>query len=1243
MMTRGLLYVLAVLGIFALPACSLEAQLDDFNSKNQLFLSFDENNKAVTSANYRSYAVKGVCQNVGEDVQIDVEGFGVFTTTCQSDKTFSMNLDLNGISEGEFFISAKQEETEIKKTSQDQKNITVDLTPPTVTVDPPDNKQNYSVSSLRANYPIAGTCSDAFNVVKISTSLSQEYMAVCSASLRWEIKLNLSSETAGSIDFYVQHFDAAGNVSTTATTNIAYPQWQKIGPAISSTGVPSARTITQYGDSGRLLVAVPLRNDDLIDIGIVNFNNTGLSRINPLSGQWALDYTRPIIAVPKHGRAIYARATVGRAQLREIHSIKIDGTDDKVLMGPTPENPVGGVGTFAYALTPNQDLLIAAGDIEGTDNEFNLYAISVLSGVKIKLNGAMVAGGDVREFVITPNGEEVVFRADKDTDEGVNLYAVKVDGTNLRRLGPAMASGKMTYTGFKVSPDSKWVLFRDNQSFLSGTNTGMSVVSLETGEVHSLLGSSTTGFTELGSFSPDSKYVAYRVDRTTATCYALEIFNLQTKVETELSPPCATVSSDVMTYAWSNNSQKLAFGLGSSAAYYDLHVVNIDKTGLLKLTSVATARNGVHGGYKDRALLFTPDDSKIVFQADLSGVARAATGDMKFDLYSTKADGSEAPVKLTNMSNPSVYRDYYGVEISPTGDRVVFIADLEVDGRYEIYLAALDGSVTKKLNPPLLSSQSNVATGSQNYFYDWVRNTAVFLADTITDGVQGIYLSSLSLPTPTLTSITLPTVISGDFVTAQGSANGAKVLVRVNPTNDGEMHLYLGDADGSNLNRVTKNYPAGGGTLRTWLLSDDGTKVFYIADQDNAGVEELYVTDIAVGTPVKLNAAITAVGGNVTKFKYVPSINKVVYQADLTTDSVMDLYAVNLDGTGHTKLTPAYSHTTKFTDWDVAANGDFVAVLWDYRVAEKVELDKIPLAGGAPIALNAAIANSLDLVGFAISPDSNWVCYYGGLTVARRSDVRVVNAATPATNYLVDVGFDTTRMVTDCEFTPDSEYAVIKGDWLTDAKIMIKTFNVATQNLYTLNASLPTNSHTSWSETLIEGGNKRFITLSETVPEVFELYSMNFDGTDNKKISQNPYAGGQVNASNGQAVRIMNDADRTIVYSGLIDTLGQWDLYAVKWDGTQKRKLVTLPAYADIYDFNVVPNSNRVFFRSDLSKDGTLSLYSVALDGTGLKNYMPGLSGSSGVWNNHAVTNTHVIFTSDAYQNQVLDLFIDPI
>ena len=44
------------------------------------------------------------------------------------------------------------------------------------------------------------------------------------------------------------------------------------------------------------------------------------------------------------------------------------------------------------------------------------------SGVAVKLNGPLVAGGGIQRFSVSPDGSRVVYQADQDADEVEELY-----------------------------------------------------------------------------------------------------------------------------------------------------------------------------------------------------------------------------------------------------------------------------------------------------------------------------------------------------------------------------------------------------------------------------------------------------------------------------------------------------------------------------------------------------------------------------------------------------------------------------------------------------------------------------------------------------------------------------------------------------------------------------------------------------------------------------------------------------
>ncbi|MBE0410866.1 MAG: hypothetical protein IBX69_14180 [Anaerolineales bacterium] len=56
-------------------------------------------------------------------------------------------------------------------------------------------------------------------------------------------------------------------------------------------------------------------------------------------------------------------------------------------------------------------------------SQFNIYAVPTVGGLaSIRVNGSLVAGGDVQHFTITPDSKGVVYLADQLADEVDELF-----------------------------------------------------------------------------------------------------------------------------------------------------------------------------------------------------------------------------------------------------------------------------------------------------------------------------------------------------------------------------------------------------------------------------------------------------------------------------------------------------------------------------------------------------------------------------------------------------------------------------------------------------------------------------------------------------------------------------------------------------------------------------------------------------------------------------------------------------
>jgi 6-phosphogluconolactonase (cycloisomerase 2 family) len=104
-----------------------------------------------------------------------------------------------------------------------------------------------------------------------------------------------------------------------------------------------------------------------------------------------------------------------------------------------------------------------------------------------------------------------------------------------------------------------------------------------------------------------------------------------------------------------------------------------------------------------------------------------------YELYSRKIDGSGSPIKLSG-SMPET-GDVQGLRISPDSRRVIYVADQDQDEVLEIYSCPIDGSASHiKLNSSLQAGR-NVGRFEIAPNGSWV----TYLADGDQDGVFDLY------------------------------------------------------------------------------------------------------------------------------------------------------------------------------------------------------------------------------------------------------------------------------------------------------------------------------------------------------------------------------------------------------------------------------------------------------------------------------------------------------------------------
>ena len=178
----------------------------------------------------------------------------------------------------------------------------------------------------------------------------------------------------------------------------------------------------------------------------------------------------------------------------------------------------------SFQVSPNSSRVVYWANQE-TAGVFELYSVPLggPAAAGVKLNGAMVAGGNVLSFQVSANSSRVVYWADQQTDNVVELYSVPLGGPAAAgvKLNGAMVTGGYVIN-FLISPDSSRVVYLADQQ----TDNVVELYSVPLGGQAAagvkLNGAMVTGGYVLSfQVSPDSSRVVYIADQDTDEVYEL--------------------------------------------------------------------------------------------------------------------------------------------------------------------------------------------------------------------------------------------------------------------------------------------------------------------------------------------------------------------------------------------------------------------------------------------------------------------------------------------------------------------------------------------------------------------------------------------------------------------------------------------------------------------------------------------------------------------------------------------------
>lgn len=613
--------------------------------------------------------------------------------------------------------------------------------------------------------------------------------------------------------------------------------------------------------------------------------------------------------VSANGLRVAYLADLDSDHVRELFGAEIERfADDVKLSAPLTAN--GNVVDFALTADGGHAVYLAD---EEVDERFELFAVAP-DLTRVKLNGPLIPSGDVaaasngEAFLISPDGSRVVYRADYAFDEYFALFSVPIDASlPAVRLSPQLASGERV-THFRIDPHSNRVLFGITRDFDLGGE--LYSVPIDGSAPPLLLSSSVHTWTL--QISPDG-------ERAVFTAEPGGLFSVPmdgSSPAQRLDPP--PYDGEVLTFRIRPDSAGLVFR-SQRSSITALAAVPIDGSATptpLSLTADETGSN--------YAIL--PDSSTVLFVGQ-----RLADGPI--ELLRVPIDNSSPPAVL---SGPLVEGGrVYSFQLSADGGEVLYRASQEIATVSEAFAVPSDGSaLAVKVNPPLPAGPA-VGDVSATFQLGLDDRRVVFVADQEEDGLFELFSAAIDARDPLrklndgrsihsfavspdgalavhfargplpydLELFSAPVDGSTAPVRLAGWSTAGNPLlassIRISPDSRYAVCQLVFQAMPSNyrgpLECVALNGAPGGGTLSgagvsTYSITPDSLRVVY--DEDNRLYSRLLDGS---GPAVDLSGPLAS-GGNLSWILVTPDSARVLYTADAETLGLSELYGVPIDG-----------------------------------------------------------------------------------------------------------------------------------------------------------------------------------------------------------------------------------------------------------------------------------------------------------------------------------------------------------
>jgi len=488
------------------------------------------------------------------------------------------------------------------------------------------------------------------------------------------------------------------------------------------------------------------------------------------------------------------------------------------------------LGYFKPALSPDGKRVVYCQDAE-TDGAYALWSVKVVGGPPVRLSPALAAGRLACWFQISPDGSRVVYLANQNSASSYDLFSAPVDGSALAvQLNPGLVTNGGVSSDFAISPDSSTVVYRGDQAvderfdlwsvpIGGGLNVELNANFLATADV-----------TKFG-ISPTGLDVVYLIDLEDDERFIIVGSPIFGGGWWYVASPGFAESDWTAFQFISDGSQVVILGDRDLDDRFELYRSATDG-------STAGTHIGIVPGLNGDVFSFTfsPDGAWVVYFGDL------VTNNL-FELFTVSTAGTGNSQLNGDMVDGGDVDG--GFVINDSDGRLAYVADQEIDGRYDLYSVFVEDGPVVRLNP--------VLAGTYDVAFDPLALPASSRFAYRVNFFEGLGSTDLySVPDTGGASAQLSPVPPNGIWTAQrpvAAAFGAHVFFELQTFPDlpgtNATTLYRAAVDGSELLSIAPVLDLAAGETFSWLgPSADPRQALFVSNDQTGFETELYAGDI---------------------------------------------------------------------------------------------------------------------------------------------------------------------------------------------------------------------------------------------------------------------------------------------------------------------------------------------------------------------------------------------------------------